>query len=113
MFLLGVGRVGHQISQMHPLRLRLLLVGQDAHGDFHKVSAQRQENQRGHYIEQGVHVGDLGCGVGRSQGLHERGQRSEHTDKGKENGAKDIEHQVDNGGALGIAAGADRGQHGR
>src|SRR5699024_9453094 len=43
---------------------------------------------------------------------HKIGQGGKNADGGKEYGAKHIEHQMDHRGTLGVAAGADGGQHG-
>ena len=109
--LLG-GRHRHQKSQVHPLLLVFLAVGQDAHGDLHQISAEGQQQQGGHNIKEGVHVGNLRRRVVGGHGLHKPGQRRGHADDGEQNGAEHVEHQVDDGGALGVAAGADGGQNG-
>ena len=101
---------------MHPLVQILLALRQDAHGRLHHPLAQRQQEQRGDDVKEGVHVGDLrGRTVGR-EALHEAHQGNPHQRRdqaqcGKQNRADDIEHQVDDGGPFGVAPGAHRGQY--
>ena len=105
--------VGHQVLQVHALGLGFLFFRQDAHGDFHQQAARRQQDDGGDNVEQGVHVGNLRIRLPRREGLDEPGKGRCHAQDGEEDGAENIEHQVNDGGALGVAAGAHRGQHRR
>src|SRR5699024_1588773 len=90
-----------------------------------QVVAQGQEEQGGDDVEAGVGNGDLAGGgggqhpaqeaaegPGQHQGaVNHAGDGEDDEQGGEDDGADDVEHQVDDGGALGVAGGADGGQH--
>ena len=60
-----------------------------------------------------MHIGDLRGHIVRREGFDPSNQRRKVTDQGKQYSTNNIEHQMNNRGALGVAVGADGGQHRR
>ena len=111
---------GGEVLQVHLVHLVAGAVGQDAHRSLRQIVAQRQEQQGGNNIEAGVDQGDL-PGRSRRQYPAQTGHRDltvDHMGNGEQNEEerKDdrtdyVEHQMDDGGPLGAAAGANGGQN--
>ena len=87
------------------------MLGQDAHRELREPGAQREQEQGGRNVEEGVHVGDLGRRAAGGQRLDKLRERERHADHGEDARPDQVEEQVDDGGALRVAPGADRGQH--
>ena len=114
---------GGEVLQVHALVLVLGAVGQNLHCGLGQVVAQGQEEQGGDDVEAGVGNGNLAGGgggqhaaqeaaegAGQHQGaVNHAGDGEENKERGENDGADDVEHQMDDGGALGVAGGADGG----
>ncbi len=101
---------GLDVLQMHGVFLLLRAVRKDLGRHFCQLCAEWQQQQGGGDVEDGVGVRNLSRYVWR-QALHQRNKWRYHADDGEDNGADDVKGKVDDGGALGVAAGADGRQH--
>ena len=86
------------------------MIGQDRSGQLSHVVAQRQKQDGGADIEGGVHGGDLSHGA-RHCTLDDGGDGQNSHQDGEGYSTHDVEHQVDDGGTLGVAVGTHGGKN--
>ena len=88
-------------------------VGQDFFCQFGKQGAKGQQQQGGGDVKDGVHIGNLRHGIVWSKPFNQPDHLGYRQGKdGKQYGTDQIEQQVNDGGAFGVAVGTDGCQHG-